>query len=643
MKTIYLSITLFAFLVLVNNRATAQIDVPRCPVKVGNVTILDKNTLVIGDAACNALKDADRLADALNKGVKKYQDDAELKIRDLNKVMFDDAINKDAIKKFNKAANTWNSMVDDIKDLAEDDQCGVEAQFKSLNSFFNSQMATLKSLSEIVQETGNALTQLKPVASELLKISQELNKIAADAGRKSPKAKEQFDIIKKATDSLMKDFAAIAALDGTKLVKDGTDLATTVGPFITDCATCATALASSVGSLAAGTTATTVGTGGCPESAAAFGGSCWATVAGVPTAALSVTLGPLVSNAACQNVTGKVTQYQQYYDEINNFVNSAMAISNSIVNNVDDVSKASTALQVLATEFGNDAQSSINSIKQSMDVITDAFEATQKVANDRIAPRVKSVSRRFVRDIAKSIQHVKTCYAMYVSVANQVTPQAIDAAKNLITASATLVNTNKVLDNMADQSQKAVDAASKAAKDRYDNVNDKFRSLHTTLFGQAPVRDFTKIDVGKATAAVASLATDERKRDRAFDKAEDLVEEINRLVTGAVTAGENAFLGRDRAEKKNSVKQSLTSVNTSAEQALTVFTKVANNKVQTADDKADDPKAEARKAAIEKAKRKAKLEMMRKAVEQQQENLPEVNVVQLSQITPKTFTKFKTK
>ena len=246
-------------------------------------------------------------------------------------------------------------------------------------------------------------------------------------------------------------------------------------------------------------------------------------------------------------------------------------------------------------------------------------------------------------NVPTNIDHVRTCYGMYVAVAKQVTPQAIDAAKNLIAASTTLINTNKVLDNMADQSQKAVEAASKAAKDRFDNVNDKFRTLHITLFGQAPVKDFTKIDVGKAAGAVAKLV-DGKKRDKAIDDAGDLVDEIGKLVTSAATAGENAFLGRDRADKKNSVKQNLATVQRSSEQALTVFTSIAPAKVQMASETAPDPKDAAKQAAIEKAKRKAKLEMERKARENQLQQLREVNVVALpAVVNSKPFVKFKTK
>jgi len=416
MKRIFL-LTVLTVLTASYSTLKAQIDVPRCPVKVGNTTILDSKTPFVGEGACNALKDADKLADALNKGVKHFQNEAEGKIRDLNKVMFEDAINKDAIRKFNKAADTWNSIMDDVKDLAEDDQCGVEAQFRALNSFFNTQMKTVKSLGEVAQETGNAIKQLQPVAAELAKIAQELNTIAAEAGRKSPEAKKQFDVIQKATNALLKDFEEIAKLDVSKVISDGTDLTTTVGPFLLDCGSCATALAGSVSSLSAGAGAAVGGTAGCPESAVAFGGSCWATVAGVPTAALSVTLGPLLSDAACKNVVGSVAKYKSYYDEIDRFVNSVFTLSKSIVNNADDVADASAALQVLAKEFGNDAKASITKIQTSMDKITDAFEATQKVANDKIAPKVKTISKTFVREMATSIEHLRTCYGMYVDVA----------------------------------------------------------------------------------------------------------------------------------------------------------------------------------------------------------------------------------
>ena len=457
----------------------------------------DPKVTGMGNAACDALRNANRMGKQFDKSLQSSVTDLKQDMEAFVKVIGKDAVNASAIMKYREANALMKQIDDELKGILTDKKYGVNGRLIAIKSFFEKQGKNIIEVAGIAASFGDAVKEVLPAVAEGVKITGEMSKIAASVSNASPEAKKQFDIIKTSMDGIVKNLKELASLDAGGVVKTGADLVTTVGPFTGNCVACAGVIVAGVeGMVAGGTlTATTVA---CPESA---GITCITGAAGAITAAASGVISAIVSSVPCQEMAKQATKMQDYFNSITKFVNAVGDLAEDTQANLDKTEKAVQALNKLALQLKDDNKQSVKSIALSINKIADDFEAGLKILETKTLPQVNKFGSSMLSQLSTNTNELVDCYNKYSSVAAVVTKDAVSAAADLAIASVTLLDGKKIFDNIITQSGKAIDKAEDYIKDQKASLDKKANDLNRSLFGV----EIGKVDVAKTVATLTAV------------------------------------------------------------------------------------------------------------------------------------------
>lgn len=547
-----ISVTLASLLALLPAGAaladcSAVADPGACPIKAGplsfdrcfgDLNVLNPKPQPIGNALCGGLKDINTLAQNLGSNANKAIQDAERDAKAALKVIGKDAINPNAIADYNKASAFVKDIKTDFDRFLADPQCGSKASLDSLNQFFRSQMQNLVALGAIAGKLGEAAVATAPAVVEAGKIMTETAGLAGDVATAGPKAKKQLDALTKAIQDLQKEAGQIGALNLTAVAGDGVALVSTVGPFLGECAGCATAMASAIGALGGGSTAAGAGAAACPETAVEFGGSCWATVAGVPVAASSVLIAA-VGSAPCTAATGDLAKMTDYVSKIQKFVDSTVKLVQSVRNSITALVAASDALAKLGQELGNKSAPRLAKIETSLNNAIDALNRASTIVEDDVAPKVARLGGDLLAQIGDNTQKLVVCYGKMQDTAEEIGGEAGQAMVDYIAAGALLVDGGQVLNNIATQGQTGINAAKNKADSEWKAIEKDETKIYKDVWGTNPG---APLDLGKAAGSLIGLGGDTTRRNKLIADLGNAASRLVNLPGKALDAGKNAFL-----------------------------------------------------------------------------------------------------
>jgi len=503
----------------------------------------DPKVTGIGDAACDALRNANKMGEQFEKSLQSSVNDLKKDMDAFVKVVGKDAVNASAIARYREANALMKQIDDELKGILTDKKYGVNGRLKAIKSFFETQGKNIIAVAGIASSFGDAIKEVLPVATEGAKITGEMSKIAASVSNASPEAKKQFDIIKTSMDGILKNIKVLASLDANGVVKTGADLVTTVGPFTGNCVACAGVIVAGVDGMAAGGTLTAT-TAACPESA---GITCITGAAGVITTAASGMVSSIVASIPCQEMAKQANKMEEYFNSITKFVNAVADLAEDTQANLDKTEKAVQALNKLALQLKDDNKQSVKNIGLSINKIADDLEAGLKILETKTLPQVNKFGTSMLSQLSTNVNELVDCFNKYSSVAVVVTKDALGAAADLAIASATLVDGRKIFDNIITQSGKGVDRAEDYIKDRKAILDKNANDLNRSLFGV----DIGKVDVGKTVQTLTGIAAKSDPVKFLTGKGKDaidLIADYGNLVANALAEGKKSFLDLDRAK-----------------------------------------------------------------------------------------------
>ncbi len=525
---------------------SAPADRGACPVRLEGGLVFDRcfgsfngRPTDIGNTACNALRDTHRLADQVGQDNRKALQQAQADWNALQKVVLAGAIDKDALRDVQTALSVGNEIAADISALTKDPQCGSKAAMDALQRRFSETAGLFVEAAKVAGLTVEAANRLRPVLDEAGKIMAELRRLGDAANKRGGKAKTEADALAKALTELQKEMATLLATDFTAVAGAGGNLVGGVVPFVGECATCATAISVAVSSVVAGGSVTAGGAAACPESA---GLSCVLAAVSLPVGGATAAAVDALASTPCVAAAAQMDKLGQYVQDIQKFVDGAAKLANSIPKSATHALTAGQALTRLAAEMGNEGQDSLRAVQASLNAMQPALDAAGNVLEGQIAPKVQRMAGSFVQGLGRDTELLAQCYKKLNRAVAHMGSELGDAAQLLAQASGELVDANKVLGNLAEQSNDGLRAANAEAGREWGDLDKDFQRMNLRIWG---VR-VGEIDLGKTTPHLMRLATQPDEVVRIAQDGEKLLARAVALPVKALDAGKRAFLDQDR-------------------------------------------------------------------------------------------------
>lgn len=523
-----------------------------CPFRVGGQNVFDRcfgappigddagKPTAVGNTACDAIEKLHNLQKKLGKSAATMVNEVRRDVNDFVGVTMRGAYNPQSIATYNRVARYPNQLAHDVDTVLKHNVCGSAAALRNLKAWFDQQGQNLAAVGGIAQNVGQAITALGPAGPEALTIAQEAGKLAAAVANASTSAKQEFDALKRAVDAIQTDLRRVAALDVTGTVAAGTDMAVSVGPFLANCGACTAALIEGIKDLSVGAGATAGGAASCPESAAAAGGGCWATVVGIPVGTIGPALAGAVATPTCTAATTGGAKLGEHAQKIEKFVSTTVQLAQGLKRSIDNTVRAGQALTHLAQALGKDSQPTLKTIETSLNRIVDTTDQSFDIVSGKVAPATARLASTLLDQMRQNVSLMFTCYNMYQDLAFKMGGETVKAMAELTAATALLVDGGKVADNLYRQSTRAVKAAEDEANERWAKLQRREKRLYQDLWG-VPAYD---VDLGKTAAHLATLSFDKIKG--LLDEVVDLARDLGSDATASLEAGKRAFLDQDR-------------------------------------------------------------------------------------------------
>lgn len=587
-----------------------QPDAGACPLRLGNQVVFDRcfgslpgdaKVQAFPNAACNSMRDTKKAADALAKQVNSYLGDAQ---RDLNQAkdrILKDAIDFEAIKDFNEAAEFPKQVSADINALVNDAQCGVNGTIKRVGNNLQAAQKLVADGFQIAQRLGAVLDSQRPSVAEANKIVAEIAAISNLAGAKTAEGQRAIQQLQTAINAIISNTQALVATDFNSVVADGTAVAGFVGPFITNCVACATTISGSISAMAAGG-----GTAAASPAACTTGAGCALAPIGGIAAAAGGAIGTVVSSQPCQAAANDSAKLKEHIDRIQKFVDSTAKLATSIPQNAERAIQASEALVKLAEQLGAEAEPRLVAIEAAIGRIVANAEAGGKILQTEVAPRVTRLAGNFLRDMSNEVNVLGTCFNKLIALSGKVGEDTFEGVAKMTAAVPNFVDAGKTVENAAQAFDDGKNAMDAFLRREHAKMAGDVRSLHIDVWGVAP----GVFDPAKTVQHIGSLGGNISKVNKIAQDATALVAREARIIQEAVEAGKQGFLNGPKLQP-------------------------AKAKYTTAKADVAAAKAAFRRAAIESAKAQARGKFTVAAAPAATATIPAINVQKLQPINLK--------
>jgi hypothetical protein len=523
-----------------------------CPFRVGDQNVFDRcfgappfgddagKATAFGNKACDAIENLHDVHKQLSKSATKMVNEVRRDFTDVVNVTMRGAYNPQSIAAYNRVARYPNQLNRDVDTVLKHNVCGSAAALGNLKTWFDQQGQNLAMVGGIAQNVGQAIAALGPAAPEALKIAQETGKLAVAAANAGANAKKELDALKRAADTIYADLTKVAALDVTGTVAAGTDMAVSIGPFLGNCAACTAALIEGIKDLSVGGGATAGGAASCPETAAAFGGGCWAVAAGIPVGVIGPAVAGLVATPTCTAATQGGAKLGEHAQKIEKFVTTTVQLAQGLKNSIDNTVRAGQALAQLAQALGKETQPNLKIIEGSLNRLVETTDQSFDIVAGKVAPATGRLASTLLDQMQRNVSTMFTCYNMYQDLAVKMGGDTVKAMAELTVATALLVDGGKVADNIYRQSGRALKAAEDEATERWTTLNRRDKQIYEALWGVPAYQ----VDLGKTAGHLATLNLTKVKA--IIDEIVDLGRDRVSAITASLDAGKRAFLDQDK-------------------------------------------------------------------------------------------------
>jgi hypothetical protein len=519
-------------------------DPGACPIKAGPQVVFDRcfggslNPLDakksdFGMAACNSLRDTKKAADAWKKSINSYLGEAQGDLVKVRERLLKDAIDAEAVKEFQEAAQFPLRVKADIDELMNDKQCGKNGSIKRIEVNLKTAERLVKDGFQIGQRLVAVGESQRPSLDELKKIADELNALAAIARTRGPEGEKALRDLQTAINAVLSNTQQLVQTDFAKIVNDGTAVVSYIGPFVANCAACASTISASVSAMAAGGGVAAVSPAACTTGA----GCALAPIGGI-AAAVGGAVGSVVSSQPCQAAASDSAKLTEHIERIQRFVDATAKLAAAVPQNVDRSIKASEALVKLAEELGQEAAPRLNNIQTSLEkIVANAGKAGEALEKE-IAPRVSKLAGRFLTEVSNEVTVLATCFNKLLTLSGSVGEDTFAGIAKLNQALPNIVEAEKVVENAAKALDDGKDAIDAYLKREHAKLVDDVRDLHRDVWGVNP----GVFDPAKTGQHLLSLGGNVSKVDKIARDALALVEKEKQILAKAVDVGVQGFL-----------------------------------------------------------------------------------------------------
>lgn len=502
------------------------------------------NPTPFGNSACDTLKTSNQLANNLGKNATKFVNDTKRDMDDFVKVTTDGAINKEAAQKFVAARNAANDVLNEGKALVNHPKCGTNGTIKGFQQFFATTGQNLVQAGQIAGKTVQAGSEAAKALPEVGAALAELAQLAGDIQKAGASAEAERRKIDDALKRIQQNLNGLGQVDLPGAATAGTNLVSSVGPFVVNCGGCSAALYGAIGQAAASIGSATAGTAACPETGGA--GCLFGFPVSVVTGAGSA-LTAAVATAPCSAAVEGVGQMGEYVDNIKKVVDASVKLAQNFQKNVQDLQAAADALGQLAQKLPAQLKPRVDRIAGSIDKAGDALNSGVGILESDVAPRVEKLSTQLVTQLGTTTTDLVFCWNELTYAATLMGQDTVEALGLLAEASTNLVDGGQIVQNLQNQGADAVQAAGRAALAKWEDLDDKYVVVHRDLWGVSP----GTTDLGRTIQNLPNLVT---KIGKISSDLGAYANSLSRLVTTSVDAGKNAFLDRDRLKTQSKPK-----------------------------------------------------------------------------------------
>jgi hypothetical protein len=530
-----------------------------CPLKINNQVVFDRcfgappvgpdagKPTHVGNQLCDILRDTNIMARRLGAGAQTLQNNAQRDIDAFTKATFEGAVDQEALKKFNDTNRLLQEIEKDIQAFRNDRQCGDKAAMEALKKSFETELQQLRLLGEVIGKTGDAAAAMAPAAGEAVNIAAEVGKLGELAGKHSDNAVRLHKQLYQTVETLGKTVAELTKLDVAGAIGAGGAVVTGIAPFITDCAGCAGAIGTAIGSLGGGGTVVVGGGAACAPS---VGTGCAAAAGGGGLGAAGTALGLVVASPTCQGAAAKAGEMGNNVEKVRKFFETVAKLVDTLDKTGKTLEKTSKELALLYKVLGAQARPSVDRIVASIDKAENALEKGKGILGNQVVPRMERyVGNRF-QIMAGQADQLLHCYNNIQRLAASVGKDVVDAAADMGRAATDIVDAGAVLKNVVRQGTSAVNAAKESASREWNACNGEEAALHKALWGV----DRGQVDPGKTAGHLADLAMHPDRIPSLADRIARLkIREAN-IPMKAVEEGKKAYLNLDQSKQTAKTK-----------------------------------------------------------------------------------------
>lgn len=532
-----------------------------CPFKIGDIFVLDRCTgsnpldpqkTSIGNTLCDAFNNIDIILDNVNKGINKYKADAEKEIKEHLAPIFKDAIDQQALSDFNQASKFYMEIFNELKAMINDPECGLN-QMKNIKKFFGDQMANLAAIKDIIGTSFNIIgKEVPPAIQNVTDFTNELNNAVRIATSQGQKGMDELKKIQDAFKTLAQQINNIKNFDVTGLVTSTTDIVVQIGGLYSKCVACATAATTTIAEIQKATAETTAALA-TPETWEAAGGSAWlvpiagldGAVAAAASIATPVACGEMFS--AIENINNDIEALKNYYKKIGQ-------VATLIKQSITLIEDAGENLSKLIPAASKELKPSLEKMAQSLAALDKRMDNVFEGINKKVLPKVENITIKITNQIIDNAEHLYKCSQEYVAFTERVTTETVSGIQEMFKAGSQIVDAAKIMDNMGQGFNNAVNAAKNKAAAEFNEVKQNFASLEASLCVKR--KSNGSIDVsGTADCIKTKLFKNgpEAYLNDArviLDKSARLASSVIDLVEKAVKSADDAYTGKPSAVDK---------------------------------------------------------------------------------------------
>ncbi len=503
---------------------------------------LTGNPTPVGNGVCDMALAVQSALDHLPEPIP-LNNQVEQDVRRALAVVLEGAVNENSIRTFNQAGHRQEEIVGDIQGYLNDPQCGVNGQLRFLEQYFNSRIHDFENLGQDIQVTARIVDKVGAAGQEGVQIIQQVSQLVQLVNKSGSEAQRQFTILKNAVNQLGKNTQEALSLD-LSVIGDTGDVALSIGPWLGSCAGCAGLLVDAAKNISIGSTSTAASTAGCPESAAAAGGSCWVIIPGVTITGTGAVEGAL-SAPVCSMAGDGLNKLEEYKKKLEKLFATIEKLVTSTQRSLRSLQTASQALVRLAATLPQEAQPRIDAIRQGLNRAGNDLNEAAEITNSQLLPALSSQSTARLTELGENVSHLLTCYHKTGNLAQLVGQRIIQGFSDMNTALSHLVNGSRVFNNIKQHGQQGISAASAYITRELSAMKRQLSQLHQDVFGVPP----GTVDPGRTVLRFIELAGNEGRRRAINNKLDSLTAAIAALPTRALNIGKEAFLADSRQEQ----------------------------------------------------------------------------------------------